>query len=232
MANLLNSARMTTATTGTGTVTLGSAVTGFFTFADAGAVNATLYSYTIEDGNDVEHGRGTYTSSGTTFSRDTVLKSLISGVAGTTKLTLSGTAQIFIAMLAEDIPGEYIESTVALASAVTLTTGTRTDITSISLTPGDWDVEGNVEMANVDNPTVSTLLAFVNDVSATNPTGLGTEGGFVQWRGSTTSNVGTCTGNRRFNIATTTTIYLTCNSTFTGGTSAKAYGLIRARRYR
>lgn len=103
MAALLNRAKMTTATTGTGTVTLGSAVTAFLTFAEAGAVNATVYSYVIEDGNDVEYGIGTYTTSGTLFSRDTVTGSKIGGTAGTSKINLSGSAIIAITALAADI---------------------------------------------------------------------------------------------------------------------------------
>lgn len=103
MAALLNRAKMTTATTGTGTVTLGIAVTAFLTFAEAGAANATVYSYVIEDGNDVEFGIGTYTSSGTLFSRDTVTGSKIGGTAGTSKINLSGSAIIAITPLAADI---------------------------------------------------------------------------------------------------------------------------------
>jgi hypothetical protein len=101
-ARLLNRARMTTATTGTGTVTLGSAVTGYATFAEASAVNATVYTYAIEDTNDFELGIGTYTAAGTTFSRDTVILSKIGGVAGTSKINLSGNAVIGITVLAED----------------------------------------------------------------------------------------------------------------------------------
>lgn len=108
MAALLNRARMTTATTGTGTVTLGSAVTGYATFAEASAVNATVYSYCIEDGSDFEIGVGTYTSSGTTFSRDTVTVSKISGTAGTSKISLSGTAEIFITARAADLTGREV----------------------------------------------------------------------------------------------------------------------------
>lgn len=102
-AALLNRARMTTATTGTGTVTLGSAVVGYATFAEAGAVDATVYAYAIQDGNDIEIGDGTYTSSGTTFSRDTVTVSKISGTAGTSKINLSGAAEIFITPKASDL---------------------------------------------------------------------------------------------------------------------------------
>jgi hypothetical protein len=103
MAALLNRARMSTATTGTGTITLGSAVAGYATFAEASAVDATVYSYCIEDGDDFEIGVGTYTSSGTTFSRDTVTVSKISGTAGTSKINLSGSAEIFITARADDL---------------------------------------------------------------------------------------------------------------------------------
>lgn len=103
MAKQLNRAWMTTATVGTGTVTLGSARSAdYFTFAEAGAENLQIYNYVLLDGSDVEIGTGTYTASGTTFSRDTVVKSRIAGVSGTTKLTLSGNATIFITALASD----------------------------------------------------------------------------------------------------------------------------------
>jgi hypothetical protein len=128
--------------------------------------------------------------------------------------------------------GEYISATLASGSAITVITSAFNDITTISLTAGDWDVEGNIEMTNTGGPTVTAMLGWVNSVSATLPAGLGTEGGFIQWRGSTTGNIGASTGARRFNLSSTTTIYLSCNATFTGGTNAKAYGLIRARRVR
>jgi hypothetical protein len=103
MPTLYNRARVNTATAGTGTMTLGSAVSNaFFTFAEAGVPDAAIVSYLIEDGSDVEMGVGTYTLSGTTLSR-TVTASKISGTAGTTKLTLSGSAVVSITALAADI---------------------------------------------------------------------------------------------------------------------------------
>lgn len=97
MALLYNLARMTTATTGTGTLTLGSAVTGFLSFAGAGVSNGETVTYAIKDGSNSEIGRGVYTSSGTTLSR-TVLKSTNSNNA----INLSGSAQVVITAAAED----------------------------------------------------------------------------------------------------------------------------------
>jgi len=67
----------TTTTTGTGTVTLAGAVSGFQTFAAVGNGNSTYY--TIAGGAEWEVGIGTYTSSGTTLSRTTVISSSNSG---------------------------------------------------------------------------------------------------------------------------------------------------------
>ncbi len=67
----------TTTTTGTGTITLAGAVTGFQSFSAIGNGNTTFY--TIVGNNEWEVGIGTYTSSGTTLSRDTVLSSSNSG---------------------------------------------------------------------------------------------------------------------------------------------------------
>lgn len=91
MPKVVNRVRMTTATTGTGTITLGSAVSGYQSFADGGVSNGDVVHYVIEDGTAWEIGTGTYTSSGTTLSR-TVEESSNSDAA----LNLTGSAQVFI----------------------------------------------------------------------------------------------------------------------------------------
>lgn len=69
----------TTSTTGTGTLTLSGAVTGFQSFSVIGDGNTTYYTITTD--TDFEVGIGTYTASGTLLSRDTILESSNSGNA-------------------------------------------------------------------------------------------------------------------------------------------------------
>lgn len=123
MATLYNRARVVTATTGTGTMTLGAAVSAaYFTFAEAGVPNSTVVSYVVEDGTNVEMGVGTYTSAGTTLSRTTVTASKIGGTAGTSKIDLSGSAVVFIDALAADItvpPASATDTALALFDGTT-----------------------------------------------------------------------------------------------------------------
>lgn len=93
-----NLAKMTTATTGTGTITLGSAVSGFLTFANAGVQDGETVSYGIRDGANSEVGRGVYTTSGTTLTR-----SVLTSTNGNSAINLSGSATVFITPLAQDV---------------------------------------------------------------------------------------------------------------------------------
>jgi len=86
----------TTTTTGTGTYTLAGAVTGFEAFSSVGDGNTTYYACT--DGTDFEVGIGTYTASGTTLARTTILQSSNSDSAVSWS---SGTKTIFCAQPAE-----------------------------------------------------------------------------------------------------------------------------------
>lgn len=98
-----NLARMTTATTGTGTITLGAAVTGFLSFSGAGIQDGDTVTYAINDpggGNPTasEIGHGVYTAGGTTLTR-VVEKSTNSNNA----INLSGNAHVFLSASAIDL---------------------------------------------------------------------------------------------------------------------------------
>ena len=74
---LADRVRETSTTSGTGTITLGGAVSGYQSFSAIGNGNSTYY--TIAGSSGWEVGIGTYRSAGTTLSRDTVLSSSNSG---------------------------------------------------------------------------------------------------------------------------------------------------------
>ena len=65
----------TTTTTGTGSVTLLGAVTGFQSFAVIGNGNTTFYTIADQGGANWEVGIGTYSTTGPTLARTTVLSS-------------------------------------------------------------------------------------------------------------------------------------------------------------
>jgi hypothetical protein len=84
----------TTTTTGTGTVTLLGAVLGFQAFSVIGNGNTTFYTIAGQGTSEWEVGIGTYTASGTTLSRDTVLAS---SAGAPTKTNFSGgTKDVFV----------------------------------------------------------------------------------------------------------------------------------------
>ena len=81
----------TTATTGTGSVTLGGAVAGYQSFAVVGNGNTTFYC--LVNGTQWEVGIGTYSTTGPTLARTTVLSN---SNGNTSPITLSGGSQVFV----------------------------------------------------------------------------------------------------------------------------------------
>lgn len=125
--------------------------------------------------------------------------------------------------------GEYISSTIASGSAVALSSTATANVTSISLTAGDWDVTGVVDYVM----TTATATNFLHGSSVTSAT-LGAQDTYSQkpfaFVGSS-ATLGDDIPVTRISLSATTTIYLVAQATFSGG-SIGAYGTIRARRIR
>lgn len=92
-----------TATVGTGNVTVGTAKSAHCTPAQANTPDGATRTWLLEEGNDFEIFRGTYTASGTVVQRGTVLLSQIGGTTGTTRMNLAGTATLRCVAAAEDL---------------------------------------------------------------------------------------------------------------------------------
>ena len=90
---LADRVKETTTTTGTGTVTLLGAATGFQSFAVVGNANTTFYAIVGQTGTEWEVGIGTYATSGTTLARTTVLSSSNSNSAVNFS---AGTKDVFV----------------------------------------------------------------------------------------------------------------------------------------
>lgn len=160
MGKLFNLARMTTATAGTGTITLGSAVSGYLTFALAGVANGDVVSYGIKDGTNSEVGTGTYTSSGTTLTR-TVTKSTNANAA----ISLSGSAEVFITARAEDI--QNVADPLPSAMVATQSDQETATSTALAVTPGRQQFHPSAAKAWVNCGISGNILASYNVTSVT-----------------------------------------------------------------
>lgn len=151
------------------------------------------------------------------------------GLTMSTPLTI-GTQQIFTTRQTTPSAGtigEQIRSQVAVGSATTLSTGTGTNFTSISLTAGVWDLSSILML----NGTVTGTV--VQHSITTSTTGSGAVVGDNRvdgtWLPNAASDVYYSIPSYRVVITSTTTYYANVAAAFTVGT-CKAYGRLSATR--
>lgn len=126
--------------------------------------------------------------------------------------------------------GEYVTASVASASPVSLSSTVPANVTSISLTAGDWDVSGSVGFKPDPTTAIVFMLGGVSTTSATNPD----EGNrvLVSFKGNASDfNIENAIPTVRVSIAATTTVYLVADAYF-GASTMGAFGRISARRVR
>jgi hypothetical protein len=127
--------------------------------------------------------------------------------------------------------GEFISASVA-SPGVTTSNAVALNVTTISLTAGDWDVQGQVGTIPASGTKISDISVWPSTTSAAYPATL--QGGLQRTNGLTTQGgdvIVLTTGRMRLSLAATATVYLSAMVTFAGGTLS-CTGFIGARRMR
>jgi hypothetical protein len=135
----------TTTTTGAGTLTLAGAATGFISFSAVGNGNQTYYTIATNGGSEWEVGIGTYTSAGTTLSRDVILAS---SNAGSVVTLSAGTKDVFVTFPASRLQPRVV----AVADATSITPNINTsDIVSQTNTQAAGTLTINAPTGSLNN---------------------------------------------------------------------------------
>jgi len=126
--------------------------------------------------------------------------------------------------------GEYIQDVVP-TPGVALATGVVSNVGSIALTPGDWDVDGTVDFLPAATTSLTELIFGLSTATGA----LGGQDTFGQLSSAAevpgANLIVQRTPTVRISIAANTTVYLVAEGVFTVST-LNAFGTIRARRVR
>jgi len=159
--SLKDRVRESTSTTGTGTITLTGAYVGFQTFSSAISDGDTVY-YTIHNTasgfeSEWEVGIGTFTLSGTTLSRDTILSSSNAGSAVNFN---AGTKEVFITQPAEKAVFEDSSNNVTVGGKITVGSAPTADLDVATKLYVDNSVAAALhyhDPVRVESPTALTV---------------------------------------------------------------------------
>jgi hypothetical protein len=182
-----------TTTTGTGTLTLLGAVTGYQAFSAIGDGNTCYYAISSLGAADWEVGLGTYTASGTTLSRDTILSSSAAGAAVDFP---AGVKEVFVTYpsekaVFEDASGNVVQNQFTSMNVTGTATINVATLTSGTITTGANSATDIVNKAYVDN-AVSAGVHFHEPVRVESPINLNaTYDNGTAGVGATLTNAGT-----------------------------------------
>lgn len=209
------------ATTGTGAAAI--TADGFNTYVQTVATVSTLRGFTGVSGMEIElqgysspndGGQGQFYWNTTTGTDD----------GGVTTVVPNGSTSGCWSRLGKN----FVSSSIASGSAVSLTSGVPANVTSITLQPGTWLLWGNIVTAPAGSTTTSSVTASISTNSATNastPNG----GAFAAYSSSVSGGavVALPTGFIRVSITSATAYYLVIDVGFATSTMS-AYGFLGA----
>jgi hypothetical protein len=181
--------------------------TGGLTVSGAATIGGNIGGNSISATSNLSAG-GTLTVTGAS--------TLSGGIVGTTSVGNASAGNL----------GELISNS---ATAVSLTSGAAANVTSITLTAGDWDVSSTVLFV----PAGTTVMQLQAGGPSTTSATLGALGSYGSIAGNQTAGQGSAIASPtiRVNVSASTTVFCVALSSFTTSTCT-ASGLIRARRIR
>nr|DAL40979.1 MAG TPA_asm: hypothetical protein [Caudoviricetes sp.] len=202
-SSLVDLVKINVSNTGSGAITLGSAVEGY-RGRDV-LTNGTVYSYSIQQGSAWEFGRGTYLAESAQ-----IIRSVIDSSDGGTALNLKPNAQIAFTALSADLMPQVqlteeiqakVDAAVAAQTGAETAQGLSEDARDASVAAKDISVEKAGEAA-ASAADALTTLADVNAAGATQVGNVNTAGttqiAAVQAEGTTqtqnVTNAGTAVG--------------------------------------